>query len=234
MRKRTKDDKVGPFYTLGQYKGTKKETPFLDVNPKIYARTKMGVLSRLVEKFNKEYDGLVKLVIKRENDWKKLEIKTSDAKTRDHLRFIKKVLDGKTIRLVNTIKDSDYLDTTTLFIEDFKTKIEALFTSGKFLKDDKKLNFKVKIADIESKNDLNIRLIHDSEYYESNEADDQYKKSGDTVIQNVTLEGFSEDKNLKEAKKAAIPVVINDLIVKSDLPKANDTQGKISIFDWES
>lgn len=234
MRKRTKDDKVGPFYTLGQYKGTKKETPFLDVNPKIYARTKMGVLSRLVEKFNKEYDGLVKLVVKRENDWKKLEIKTSDAKTRDHLRFIKKVLDGKTIRLVNTIKDSDYLDTITLFIEDLKTKIEALFTSDKFLKDDKKLNFKVKIADIESKNDLNIRLIHDSEYYESNEADDQYKKSGDTVIQNVTLEGFSEDKNLKEAKKAAIPVVINDLIVKSDLLKANDTQGKISIFDWES
>lgn len=234
MRKRTKDDKIGPFYTMSQFKDTKEETKFLDVNPMNFGRTKMGVFSHLIEKFNKEYEGLVKLVVKRENDWQKLEINASAAKKRDHLRFIKKVLNGKTIRIVNTITDSDYKETTTLFTENLKTKIEELFTSKKFLKDDRELNFKVKIVNKENKNDLNIRLIHDSEYYETHELKDQYKKSGNTVIQNVTLEGFSEDKKLIEVKEAAIPGVINDLIVKSNLPKSNEIQGKISIFDWES
>lgn len=234
MRKRNKDDKEGPFYTIGQFKRVKHETPFLDVYPPKYNQSKIGVLSCLIEKFNKEYDGLVKLALKKEFNWKKVEIKTSDSKTKEHLRFVKKVLDGRTIRIVNTIKDPDYEEQTTLFTENLKNQIEVLFTSEKILKADRELNFKIKITDKENKNDLNIRLIHDSEYYEEHELEDQYLRTGDTVVQNVTLEGFSEDKNITEPKKTAIPVVINDLIVKSDLPKSNDTQGRISIFDWKS
>ena len=234
MRKRTENDKTGLFYTIGQFKGTKHETPFLDVYQPKYQQSKMGVFSRLVEKFNKEYDGLVKLAIKKEYDWKKLGIKTSDSKTKEHLRFVKKVLEGKTIRIVNTIKDTDYEKQSRLFTEKLKTEIEKLFTSDKILKKDRELNFKIKITDKENKNDLNIRLIHDEEYYKTHGQKDMYKKSGNMVIQNVTLESFSEESKMTEPKKSAIPVVINELIVKSDLPKGNDAQGKISIFDWQS
>jgi hypothetical protein len=234
MRKRTENDKTGPFYTIGQFKGIKHETPFLDVYQPKYHQSKMGVFSRLVEKFNKEYDGLVKLAIKKEYDWKKLDIKASDSKTKEHLRFVKKVLEGKTIRIVNTIKDTDYEKQSRLFTEKLKTEIEKLFTSDKILKKDRELNFKIKITDKENKKDFNIRLIHDEEYYKTHGQKDMYKKSGDMVIQNVTLESFSEESKMTEPKKCAIPVVINELIVKSDLPKGNDAQGKISIFDWQS
>ena len=234
MRKRTKEDKEGPFYTLSQFKGTKHDTPFLDVYQPKYMQSRIGVLQNLIDRFNKEYDGLVKLSIKREYDWKKIDIKTSVAKTTEHLRFIKRVLEGRTIRIVNTINDPDYVEQTKKFSEKLKSRIEELFTSDKMLKADRELNFQVEISNKENENDLNIRLIHDSDYYENHEVEDQYMKSGDTVIQNVTLEGFSEENKITEPKKAAIPVVINDLIVKSDLPKTNELQGKISIFDWQS
>ena len=45
----------------------------------------------------------------------------------------------------------------------------------KMLKNDRELNFKIKVSDKEGKNDLNIRLIHDGEYYESHEEKDMYK-----------------------------------------------------------
>jgi hypothetical protein len=143
MRKRTENDKTGPFYTIGQFKGIKHETPFLDVYQPKYHQSKMGVFSRLVEKFNKEYDGLVKLAIKKEYDWKKLDIKVSDSKTKEHLRFVKKVLEGKTIRIVNTIKDTDYEKQSRLFTEKLKTEIEKLFTSDKILKKHRELNLKI-------------------------------------------------------------------------------------------
>lgn len=234
MRKRTQNDKSGPFYTIGQFKGTKHETPFLDVYEPKFLQSKIGVLSALIEKFNKEYEGLIKIAIKKEYDWGKVDIKTSESKTKEHLRYIKKVLDGRAIRIVNTIKDPDYEEQTKLFTEKLKAKIEELFTSDKMLKDDRELNFKVILSDKENKKDLNIRLVHEPEYYENHELKDMYKKTGDTVIQNITLEGFSENGKITEPKKSAIPVVINDLIVKNDLPKANESQGKISIFDWQS
>lgn len=164
----------------------------------------------------------------------KIDIKTSDSKKKDHLRFIKKVLAEKTIRVVNTIRDQDYGDISTSFTNNLKNKIEELFTSEKLLKSDRDLNFKVKICNMEDKKDLNIRLIHQPDYYENNGMEDQYRKTGEVVIQNITLEGFSEEKDLSEPKSAAIPVVINDLILKNDLPKDGDSQGRISIFDWRS
>ncbi len=232
MRKCSKNEKNDSCYTISQFKGTKKETPFLEVYGSKYYQSKIGVFSRLIEKFNKEYLGLVKLVIKRESGWKKIDIKTAESKTKEHLRYVKKLLTEKTIRIVNTVTEPEYAQTAQEFSENLKKKIEELFTSDKILKSDRELNFNVKISDKEGKNDFNIRLIHSPEYYENEEAD-QYKKSGDTVIQNVTLEGFSEEK-LTEPKSAAIPVIINDLILKNDLPKKNESQGKVSIFDWQS
>lgn len=232
MRRRNRDDKEGPFYTISQFSGKKHETPFLDVSGK-FESTKIGVLTKLLEKFNKEYEGLVKLVIKRETDWTKIDIKSSASLKKEHLRNLKSLLNGRTIRIINNI-DDEYSEIAKQLCLNIKNVIEDIFQSKEiFLKGDQNLNFKIKIADKVGKSDLNICLNHCKKFCETHpEIKDTYKKSNEVVIQNITLEDFSKGKSMIEATPAACVVLLNELIVKDNLPKPNCSTGKITIFDW--
>ena len=70
-----------------------------------------------------------------------------------------------------------------------------------------------------SKRKVNIRYIHDKDYYGE---DDPYKASTEeVVVQHITEENFQHDVN------TSVETILKELVIKNDLK-----QGKISLVDW--
>ena len=229
LKLRSKDDKSKSFYTLGQYKGTRHETTFLNAsNTTQFEKSKIGIFSKLLEKFHARYGDFIQLEIKEEADWEKLEVKSSILQKREHLRKIKRGLEHKTLNIVDTIGDSS----SKKFCELLKKSFENLFTDEKyFLGDNRELNFNICISNSVKPDCLNLRVIHSKSYYE-NQADekDPYAVYSDMVVQHVTLEDFTKTRDGSLSEAACI-VLVNELLVKSDLIQRNN---QISLADWNS
>ena len=75
LRLRSKTDAGKTFYTLFQYKGTRHQIPFLDASGvSKFESSKIGILSKLLEKFHKEYGSFAQIQIKEECDWEKIDV----------------------------------------------------------------------------------------------------------------------------------------------------------------
>lgn len=223
----------GDFYTLHQYNGTHHPITFIDfTNQQTFEPTKIGILSKLFDKFHAKYGKFIQLKIKEESDWEKLDVKASSSNKRDHLRIIKQALNGKKICIVDVIKDS----ASQQLCENLKCTIESIFTNETtFLKNDRELNFTVSIENDISPDALNLRLIHSKDYYETHkEETDQYKVFKDCAVQHLTFEDFPREKGNEKDKpqEAACIVELNDVLVKYDLIMNKNKQ--ISLKDWTS
>lgn len=232
LKLRSKNDS-GDFYTLHQYNGTHHPITFIDfTNQQTFEPTKIGILSKLFDKFHAKYGKFIQLKIKEESDWEKLDVKASSSNKRDHLRTIKQALNGKRICIVDVIKDS----VSQQLCENLKCIIESIFKNGTtFLKNDRELNFTVSIEDDISPDALNLRLIHSKDYYETHkEETDQYKVFKDCAVQHLTFEDFPRGKGDEKDKpqEAACIVELNDVLVKYDLITNKNKQ--ISLKDWTS
>jgi hypothetical protein len=74
-------------YQEGQYKGTRHQISFLDVaNVSKFEKTKVGILSKMLHKFEKQYGDCLPIQMKEENDWEKLEVKAAVSQKTTHLR----------------------------------------------------------------------------------------------------------------------------------------------------
>lgn len=230
LRLKSEKDKSGDFYTLSQYRNTKHTVTFANMNkPTLYNSSRVGILTKVLKSFNKEYSGIVKLVLLEKDDWDKLTVRSSASQKKEHLRNIKKILKDQTIRIIDKVGDVETAD----FAEELKESIQNIFqTEDYFYKGDNTINFSVKITDKIGKKDLNLLIIRDKKYYELHkEKKDLHEVSSEFAIQNVTYDSFPRDKKTKLPAEAATIVLLNELIVKKDLIDSNK---KISIFEWAS
>lgn len=205
-------------YVEFQYKNTKHSVTFTETRTlQAFEACKTGIFERLLQKFDKLYGDIIKLNIKKESDWNKLDVKASASQKVSHIRYLTELLRGTTINIVDKINDNS----SKYFCEQIKTAYENLFNSD---------NLTIKISSKIENNSLNINVIHNKTYYEINtDEKDTYEVSSKNVIQNVTIEDFTQNKK-HEISEAACLVLINELIVKKDL-----VQNKmITITDWIS
>lgn len=237
LKLRSKSDGAVDFYTPYQYQDTRHQVTFLDVSGiSKFESSKVGILSRLLEKFKKQYG--IQLKIKEENDWEKLDVKSATTQKRDHLRRIKNTLDGKKINIVNAIVGDD---NAMSFCQKLKDVIERIFIDEMyFLKGDRKLNFSVEVCEKEDEGTLNFRIIHSKSYYENQKEKDAYKLYPNVPVQHITIDDFprrsrdSKDGKRKKGdpEESACIAALNDLIVKYDL--IANREKSISITDWNS
>ncbi len=238
LRLRSKTDAGKIFYTMFQYKDTRHQIPFMDASSiSKFESSKIGILTRLLEKFHKEYGAFIQLRIVEECDWEKIDVKAASSQKKEHLRRMKQMLCGKKINIVDRITTDD----SSVFCRRLKESIERIFTKEDyFLKNDKELNFSVKCSGNEEKDSLNLRVIHCKPYYEATNEKDPYKRFVDRPVQHVTFEDFPKykrDDKKGVAKKgdleeSACIVVLNELLVKYDL--IANAKKTISLIDWSS
>lgn len=238
MKYKTASDKSKKFYTIFQYDGTHYAvTDCNTASPAAFDTSKMGIFQKIMEKFERDYSDLIQLKIKTETDWNKLEVKSSETSKIEHLRNLKKLLNGQSIKIVDKISDGD----SETFCNQLKTVYESLFSDERFfLKNDRDINFKIKFTKTPGKNDFNIMVIHHKDFYKDNPKDDPHNINYKEPIQHVTFEDFSRNEDKRKPEKLGLPseaaclVVLNELIVKRDLNAVASGKGRLSIFDWTS
>lgn len=202
-------------YVDFQYKNTKHAVTFLESKSlQAFEVSKVGIFDKLLQKFNKSYGNFIKLELKKENNWSKLEVKSSASQKVKHIERLQKILENKAINIVDKIQDAS----SKYFCEQLRTTYDSMLK-----------NIEVNITTKTKSNALNVCVIHNKTYYEINKDEkDTYESSEKYVIQNITLEDFTNHKG--EVSEAACLVVLNELIVKEDLIKNH----KITITDWSS
>lgn len=202
-------------YVDFQYKNTKHAVTFLESKSlQAFEVSKTGIFDKLLQKFDKAYGDFIKLKLKQESDWAKLEVKSSASQKVKHLERLQKLLETKTINIVDRIQDAS----SKYFCEQLTNTYKTMFENVS-LKNSSKIENKA----------LNICLIHNRTYYEINKDEkDTYEKSGKSVVQNITIEDFTNNKG--EVTETACLVVLNELFVKEDIIKNH----KITLTDWTS
>ena len=191
-------------YILRQTDGAKTEIPFLDIlNTEKYMQSKMGVLSAVIEQFNKVYVGEAAIKFSSIDEYKRIDHKKK-ADEENKSRVVS-ILKQNKIRIVDQIGNG--------YSEEFCKTMSILL--------ERKYGIKPSLGTRLSKNGLNIVLIHNAAYYIDVEDPHDVVKSN-YAIQHVTLEDFSN------SAEFAITTVVNELIIKDDL-----RSGKITLFDWK-
>ncbi len=203
LRRKLKEDKV-PVFIQRQVDGRKTSNiDFLNVlNFQNFAKSKMGILSETVLRFNKIFKNMAHIDFDEVSEYISLNGVRYGAE--EDKAFIKQKLQTQTIRIVDTIDNEE----SKSFCQKMKEHLlkEYQITS--------------KIGKRIDKDCLNLRLIHDATYYQGEKDPHQEQHSG-IAIQHITLENFAD--NVKNATST----VIHELLIQSDLQ-----EGKIRLFDW--
>lgn len=203
LRRKLKEDNEDCFI-LRQVDGVKSEITFLDIrNAEKFEESKMGVLNNVIKTFNEKYAGICNIQFAEKTVEHRLDY--SKAIQRENIKRIKSILSEKSIRIVDLISD----EYSELFCKEIKNLIKM------------KYDIDATIGKKVVKDDLNILLIHNKEYYEG--ANDPHDKVFDGVaVQHITFEDFAE------SSEFAISTVVHEIIIKKDLEDK-----KISLFDWD-
>lgn len=188
-----------------QTQGDKTEIPFLDIqNREKFETSKMGIVKTVLDLFNKKYEGLCRLQFQIIDEY--VSASSPRALVRENKKVVQHLLENKRIRVVDYICD----DYSARFCEDIRTILKE------------KYGVSAVIGKRVAKDQLNLCVIHDAEYYNGN--DDPHAKPHDGyTVQHITLENF------KGSADAAISTVVHELLIKHDIEI-----GRISLFDWDS
>jgi len=205
LKRKTSDDK-GEVYIPRQVEGQKKSIEFIDVYQlDKFNTTKMGVVSKIIEKFNEKFKGLAEIDFECISEYISLDYDNKKAK--ENKILIESELKNRNLCIVDSIGDNAS--------QDLCSRIQNLLLD--------EYNIFVPIVKDIMKDHLNLYLIHNKEYYFG--VDDPYKKQYDGIsIQHITLEDFDNNK-----LKYSLSTVIHELLIKSDLQER-----KIRLFDWSS
>ena len=164
--------------------------------------SKNGVLYNFMNLVEKQFSGYFSIEFLTYENPKILSVKKTELKLSKEM--VQKQLLKTGINVIDEVQSS----TSNSFLQDLcqelQNRIPGLDCSiGKRL----------------SKRKVNIRYIHDKDYYGE---DDPYKAStGEVVVQHITEENFQHDVN------TSVETILKELVIKNDLK-----QGKISLVDW--
>lgn len=203
LRRRLSTD-TDKCFILRQTQGDKTEIPFLDIqNREKFATSKMGIVKTVLDLFNKKYEGLCRLHFQTIDEY--VSANSPRALVRENKKVVQSLLENIKIRVVDYICD----DYSARFCADIcailKEKYGVSAVIGKRI----------------AREQLNLCVIHNADYYNGN--DDPHAKPHDGyTVQHITLENFMGSAD------AAISTVVHEMLIKHDIEV-----GRISLFDWD-
>ena len=192
-------------YIIKQEPGKKSVIPFMNFEtPEAYNSSKLGLYYELWKQVEERLNPFLSLRFSKVDKINNLPFSKSlnDFKN----EAILKSLNKQKLRLIDTISDED----SNEFLSDLIDQLSELVPG---------LNLEK--ADTLDEQSLNIRLIHNKEYYEKYKVEDPYKNTTDSTVQHLTYEDF------RFSAKAAINNVFKELTIKSDIRNA-----QITMVDW--
>ncbi len=202
MRRKTADDDA-PDFIMRQVDNHKNEIAFLDISSaKAYASSKVGVLSQIVEGFNSRYFGMAEIEFQSVRDYATIDTKST---AKENELAVKAFLSDKTVKLIDCVKNQQSEELCENIINIIREKYGCSVESGSRL----------------SKKALNLRLIHNKDYYQTEKDDPHQDDLRGFTVQHITFEDFAHN------SRFAVSTVIHELIIKDDISK-----GRISLFDW--
>lgn len=190
-------------FIMRQVDDSKNEIKFLDISSQeSFAKTKMGVLQKMIAMFNERFDGIAHIDYKRVEVANKIDF--SKKKARENEKKIKSLLLENEVCIVDMIGD----EYSKMFCDDLKELLKV------------KYDVKTDIYKRVKKDRLNICLIHNKKYYKGvNDPHDKVYE--EATVQHITLEDFAGN------VENAITTVIHEILIKDDI-----MNGQLSLFDW--
>lgn len=204
LRRRLSSD-TDKCFILRQTQGDKTEIPFLDIqNREKFETSKMGIVKTVLNHFNKKYESLCRLQFQTIDEY--VSADSPRALVRENKKVVQRLLENKGIRVVDYICN----DYSARFCEDICAILKE------------KYGVSAVIGKRVARNQLNLCVIHNAEYY--NGTDDPHANPHDGyTVQHITLENFIGSAD------AAISTVVHEMLIKHDIKI-----GQISLFDWDS
>lgn len=202
---RTFDFGQKDLYMNKRFDNGKASIPFLNIqNEAEFLKTKMGVLSRVMDQYNETFGAFHRL------EFFEVEVENRMAKTRTE--FQKMIKEPRT----------EWVNTNGITIED---AVGDEYSKGQITRIKEFIESEygdvIKRADSGSK----LRLIHDRQWFEDNRKEDHHILSSEEGVQQITIETVSETKKLDPI----INTCINNLIIKDDLTRGRLSIGKLEL-----
>lgn len=137
-------------------------------------------------------------------NYKSIEVKDKSFENTDY----SEILSLKEINIVDDVKNKESNDLCKELMDDLSIYY----------------NIKTNIGQL-NKDEYNIRILRNKEYYEKNNLEDPYKKvNSKYVIQHITTDDFKLD---SKKQSPALKKIMQELVIKSDIEKR-----KFSIVNW--
>jgi hypothetical protein len=200
------DPDVKKTYVPLSIDGKRANTDFLHFGSTAdYNKSRAGIFHNVLESINENLSSYMHVELSQLETPHTIELKETILKTPKQLHS---KLEGKSIRIVDRV-DSDESRELTQSLKG------ALLN---YVTDSKQLSFGKK----DKKDVLNIRIIHDKDYYDKSGEDDEHLPStSEYQRQHITVEG------VKEISDAIVKTTIKEILIKNDI-----NEGRISLFDW--
>lgn len=200
------DPDVKKTYVPLSLDGKRANTEFLHFGSTAdYNKSRAGIFHNVLESINENLSSYMHVELSQLETPYTIELKETILKTPKQLHS---KLEGKSIRIVDIV-DSNESRGLAQSLKD------ALLN---YVTDEKQLSFGKK----DKKDALNIRIIHDKDYYDKSGEDDEHLPStSEYQRQHITVEG------VKEISDAIVKTTIKEILIKNDI-----NEGIISLFDW--
>ena len=191
-----------PGFIARQTKNSKTEITFLDISSsEQYSQCKLGVITSVLEKFKSRFSKYVDFQFKSVSETGKIIIEPKlSEKTK---LLIHNILNENQICIVDVIGDAE----SGMFIKDIKEAFASQF------------DVTPRIVKKPQKDCLNLRIVHNKEYYKGGE-DPHDEMFDNCTVQHLTIENF-------KSVQSAVNTVAKELLIKKDL-----NNGEISLVDW--
>lgn len=228
MRRKLKGDNADG-YIIKQFKGKKSFIPFLglaakgNASSKKFTSSKVGIVLSAFDEFNKRFSGIASIGFKSYDNWYSCDPKylaSGEWSADDLIRRTKQCIVKYKVCVVDDV-NSHYSHELNEALTDV---LAASFGVSAF-------------SSLSPRSDcLNIRIIHNQEYYKERGINDIYRDSfAGTVIQHITVEDFPAESPKKDSgtveglivKESVVLNIVNELLIKQDLKT-----GSFSLFDW--
>lgn len=167
--------------------------------------SKMGILEAFISAFNEKYTGLAVIRLEEKEIYDSIECCRQDKFKKINQERVTEILSEKNIKIVDTISNVDS--------EKLCKNIADIFL--------KTYGLKAKYGKRLDKNGLNIRVIHNDEYYSDDLHDPHDDDLSGYSVQHITFEDFANSAD------KAISTVAHNLIIKDDIRNK-----RISLVNW--
>lgn len=167
-----------------------------------FASSKNGVLYNFMNLVKKQFSEYLSIEFVTYENPKILSVKKTE------LKLSKEMVQQQLLKTGINVIDEVQNSTSESFLQDLCQELQSRIPG-----------VECSIGKRLSKRKVNIRYIHEKDYY--GEEDPYQASTKEVVVQHITEENFQHDVN------ASVETILKELVIKHDLK-----QGKISLIDW--